>query len=334
MNIFMVGSSADTALEQSYRRAMEAAGHEVFIYDVVDQFGEFTRFGRLGQIVNQYISVDPWRQKLNRDLSLRIRAGRPDLVLVFGNARILFSTLAFVKSVHDCRFVLVWPDPLTSLQPHVRDAALLYDGVATYCRASVALFERMGFANVQWVPLAADPALHENAAPASQFLYDLTFVGAWRPEREQALATLIRHFPALKMGIWGTSWSRSQSRTLKSHLHPKPLLGRQCAAMFGQSRLNLNVIDDACFPAANMRFFEIPVAHGLQLASACPEMAGTFKANEHILYFTDHDSLCTTVDYALSHPAEMVTIRQAGYDLVRQQHTYAHRTTQLLTRFL
>ncbi|MBO0952322.1 CgeB family protein [Fibrella forsythiae] len=333
MTIFMIGHNAYTSLECSYGRAFEVMGHTVTIYDVEAEMKRFTRLGWPGHLFNQYITVDAWRQKLNRDLALRLRALQPDLVLVFANARVIFSTLAYVKSLLICPFVLVWPDPLTSLQTHVLNAAPLYDGVATYCQASVPLFQRMGFPNPQWVPLAADTTLH-GGEPMSDFLYDLTFVGAWRPEREEALATITRHFPTRRLGIWGSNWDRSRARQLQMYLHHKPLTGQAYATMFRQSRLNLNVIDDTCYPAANMRFFEIPVAGGLQLVTACPEMAGMFRDNEHVLYAADEDRLSSVIEHTLSHPEQAARIRKAGNELVHQGHTYAHRATQLIDIFL
>jgi Glycosyl transferases group 1 len=331
MKIYIVGSNAPASLEQSYFAALHALGHEVVIYPIEAEFQMYIRFGRVGRVVSQFVAIDAWRQKLNRHLALSIQSANPDVVLVFGNARILFSTLAFVKSVLNCPFLLVWPDPLTSLQTHVCDAAALYDGVATYCQASVPIFTRLGFRNAQWIPLAADPTLHAPRSTTGQFAYDITFLGAWRPEREQALTSLIRHFPTQRIGIWGGEWTRKASRSLRPYTHTEPLVGQDYATMLGQSRINLNVIDHTCYPAANMRFFEILVAGGLQLASDCPEMASVFRANEHVLYFQDQASLCATVEYALANPDKMTTVREAGTRLVNQRHTYSHRAAQILT---
>ncbi|XWW46542.1 glycosyltransferase [Fibrella sp. USSR17] len=331
MTICIVGNSSETALEQSYKRALEALGHAVSIYDIEKRAGDFVRFGRLGLVFNQYITVEAWRQKMNRDLALSLRTAQPDLVLVVGNARITFSTLAFVKSVHACLFVLLWPDPLTSLQSHVRESAALYDCVATYSQASVPMFRQLGFTNPHWVPLAADPSLHGYQPTGDEFRYDFSFVGDWRPERERALAVLATQFSGRKLGIWGTNWQRSKSPALKPHLHLTPLRGRDCARLFGQSRLNLNLIDATGYPAANMRFFEILIARGLQVVSACPEMADTFLPDEHALYFDTDESLCVVVDNALRTPTLMADIRQRGYERVQQGHTYLHRAEQLLS---
>jgi spore maturation protein CgeB len=256
-----------------------------------------------------------------------------DLVLVFCNAPVLVGTLAFVRSLSTVPFVLVWPDPLLQLQAHVPPNACLYDGVATYSKATVPVFEQMGFNNVHWVPLAADYTLHGRPTPPQQFTHDLTFVGAWRPEREQALSVIRRSFPGLKMAVWGTDWQKAVNRSVRSLAQNKPLRGQAYADGFQASRINLNVIDDTCRPAANMRFFEISIAQGLQLASPCPEFADTYLHERDLLYYSNEVELIEAIEWAMVHPEQASTMRQQAYAHTIQQHTYRHRAEQMLQLF-
>jgi hypothetical protein len=330
MHVLIVGSGDAFCLESSYQRALESIGESVKRFDVYDQLQPFIPFGKVGQLLNTFLPVDTWQRKMNRKLSLQIQLLKPDLVLIFCNAPVLFSTLAFVKSIIKSRFILVWPDPLTNLQPHLQQAASLYDGVATYCRASVPVFEQLGFANVHWIPLAADPALHQLTAPATIFTHDLTFVGAFRPERGKTLAAIATKFPNLKLGIWGTSWQRCPHKILRPYIHNQPLRGKAYADLFNHTRINLNVIDHTCYPAANMRFFEIPIALGLQLSNSCPEMQEIYRHGEHSLYYYSDEELFTQVEQVLSNISYSQGIREGGYELTLLAHTYKHRASQLL----
>ncbi|MFC5409149.1 glycosyltransferase [Larkinella bovis] len=329
MKVLIVGDVNNYSLESSYRRAFQQLKDAVQEFSIYREVERYTRFGRLGLSLNRFWPVDAWLRKANRALAVAIKSGMPDLVLVFGNAPVLFSTLAFAKSISNVRFVLVWPDPLTGMQAHVREAAALYDGVATYCRASKPVFEQLGFCQVHWVPLAADPVLHKTEPRKNAFGYDLTFVGAWRPEREQALSVIIRQFPHLKMGIRGTDWQRVNDPVLRPFLLRQPLRGRAYSDMLNQSRINLNVIDDTCFPAANMRFFEIAIAGGLQLASACPEWEAIYKDGEQVLYYHTDAELVTQVRRGLQNPLEAESIRQTGFRYTLKEHTYQQRAEQL-----
>ena len=87
----------------------------------------------------------------------------------------------------------------------------------------------------------------------------------------------------------------------------------------------MNIIDDTNFPSANMRFFEIPTAGGLQITSACPEMEQVFKHREHLLYFKDTRDLSVQIEWALQNPDALKTMRQRAQQLIHQQHNYDQR---------
>lgn len=331
MLVYIVGQLNAFSLETSYANALRDRGVQVRTFDIVEQQQSFSKLGKLGRLFHDFVPIDAWQRKVNRKLALDIVAHQPDVVLVFCNAPVLLGTLAFVRSLTMIPFVLVWPDPLLNLKAHLAQAACLYDGVATYSRATVPVFERMGFRNVCWVPLAADHTLHGIDTRPASYTYDLAFAGAWRPERETALVQIRQLFPTLKLGIFGPNWDRCTSSALRSIIHKKPLLGRSYAQVFNSSQINLNVIDDTCLPAANMRFFEIPVAHGLQLASPCPEFSDTYLHHEHILYFANPDELAEGIEWVMQHPKQANLLREAAYQQTVSVNTYKNRVDQVLT---
>lgn len=330
MTVFIVGHQQHYSLEASYQRAFDAIGVQTRSYDIFEQQKQYVRLGALGRLFHTFVPVDTWQRKVNRELALAIIAEQPDMVLIFCNAPVLAGTLAFVRSLNAIPFVLVWPDPLLNLLPHLYSTAPLYDGVATYCQASIPVFEHLGFRNVKWVPLAADETLHNMAYPPTSFDQDLLFIGALRPEREQTLATLLHLFPSLHLSIWGTDWHRCRHAALRRLAHKKPLTGNDYALALQRSRISLNIIDTTCLPAANMRFFEIPVAYGLQLASVCPEFDQEYRHQTHLLYYNTTEALAESINWVLSHPAQTQELREAAHLLTLERHTYRHRAAQLL----
>ncbi|WP_345267550.1 CgeB family protein [Nibrella viscosa] len=334
MKVYIIGNSNEYALEASYRRAFQKMGLEVIIFDPVARVRPYIPYARLGSLFHRFVPVDSWQRKMNRELALDIKENHPDLVLSFCNSPVLFSTIAFVRSIVPTRFFLVWPDPLTNLQAHVSEAASLYDGVATYCRASVPIFEQLGFRNVQWIPLAADVEIHCFDVVPSSFAYDLTFLGAWRPERERTLATIAQHFPTLRIAVRGTDWQRNRTSLLRAYIQHKPVRGRDYAAFLNSSRINLNVIDDTCFPAANMRFFEVPIASGLQLVSQCPEMEDNYQNNKHVYYYRGTDDLLGRIERIITSQADANEIRRFGLEHTLKNHTYSQRAEQLIRMVL
>jgi spore maturation protein CgeB len=96
-----------------------------------------------------------------------------------------------------------------------------------------------------------------------------------------------------------------------------------------ESRIALNPIDDTNYPAANMRFFEIPAAGGLQLSSTCPEMREDFRDGEHLLYYDNDEELAARIDWILARPAEVAAIRREGHRRAIEGHTYVQRVNTL-----
>jgi spore maturation protein CgeB len=218
---------------------------------------------------------------------------------------------------------------------HLTTSLSMYDLVATYSERSVPILEHLGARRVAWVPLAGDPALHSAPAKIAQdaqtYGADVTFIGGWRPEREAVLSQLT----AFEVKIWGPDWGRrckGKPAVLKAW-QGRPLYGADFARAVAHSKVNLNVIDPTNYPAANMRFFEIPTAGGLQVSSACPEMASEFCHGKHLFYYNQTEDLPALIRSLLSDQALRTTVARAAHAKVGQAHTYVHRAEQILALY-
>ncbi len=331
--VFAGAAINEHCLEASYRRAFERLGFEVHWFDTVSAQRKYIRLGKAGQYLNDFIGIQPWIKKMQREFAVQTKNLRPDLILVFCNARIHVNVLAFLKSVLPAKIVLIWPDTLFNIEAHVAQSAALYDGLASYSREAVPVFRRLGFSRVEWIPLAADELLHGGFEVPEQFRYDLTFIGNARPERIRMLESLTRHFPALKMGIWGGGW-RNVSPALKPFVTEKHVYGREFAGLMNASGITLNVIDDTNYPSANMRFFEAPICRSLQLSSACPEWEDEYRDLRHLAYFHNEEELLAKTEHLLTHAQAGREIREAAYALTTERHTYYHRAQQIIQHFL
>jgi hypothetical protein len=332
--VFAGGTVNDHCLEASYKRAFESLGFEVHWFDTVGAQQKHVRFGRLGAYLNDSVGVSPWIKKMQREFVLYAKSLQPDLILVFCNARIHYAALAFLKSTSRSKIALIWPDALLNLEAHVAQCARLYDGIATYSANSTSVFEALGFSNVRWIPLAADEQLHGCADVAASFAFDLCFIGNFRPERERDLSQIARRFPRIKMGIWGSGWRKRSHPVLGRYIAEKQLVGRDFAHTMNVSRISLNVIDDTNYPAANMRFFETPITHSLQLASVCPEWERTYLDMKHVAYYRSEAELFEKIDRILSNEPLNLEIRREGYNFTKTHHTYHHRARSIVDSFL
>ena len=81
-----------------------------------------------------------------------------------------------------------------------------------------------------------------------------------------------------------------------------------------------------------MRFFEVPVAGGLQLSSSCPEQEPVFIQRKHIVYFHNEDEIVDQVRWILANGNASADIRAASKELVNNSQCYQHRFQYILNQ--
>ncbi len=322
----------------SYARAYETLGLEVTYWDPYPVLRRHTKFGRIGRYVTNFVPVDAWILKMNRDLIIEATERSPNLLLVVANTPIRAGTLAQIRIIlPKTRIVLVWPDTLLNLTRNVLEAVPIYDMVATYSSSSIDSFKRMGAARVEWLPFAADPKLFPPDVAVTEderrvLASDICFIGSHNPQRESAVIGLVK--AGLKVKVWGDprSWRRHarEKRLLSTYYQGAPLFGTSFAKAIQSAALSLNVIDPTNYPAANMRFFESPACGGATLNSACPEMEGVFREGQHAFYYQQPNDLPRIARDLLGQDVRRHEVARAGRELVLREHTYTHRAKCLL----
>lgn len=326
--ILIIGVASHYGLEASYGSAAVQRGFDVQYFDVEASVAKYVKLSRFGQTLHRFLPVRAWTQKLNREMVLVARDLKPSFILYFTTAPVLCGTLATMRAIlPQTKIIWIWPDTPLNLAEHNIASARLVDLTATYSSSTITSFERLGFHNVKWVPLAADPDMHGNAVPdGDNFACDISFVGGWRPEREKVMKLLTTTFPRCSIEIHGPLWRQNcREPQLRGPIKSDGILGVPMGKFFNRSRININRIDDTNYPAANMRFFEIPIAGALQLSSPCPEMSDKFVRDEHVLSFSNDEDLLDNVRWVMNNPEGAQAIRRAGRELTLRNHTYAHR---------
>lgn len=331
--VFIVGTINDFCLETSYAYAAKSLGFTVYRFDPSREINKHVRFAKLGKVVQEFLQPEVWLRKMNRELIISVKEIMPDLVLVVGGSKVLYGSLVTIKILcPNAKLAWIWPDTPANLNLHNKSYAQILDLSATYSQNAVPLFNKLGFANVRWIPLAGDPSMHFKACNENgNFERDISFVGMWRPERERTLKLICENFGHLKIEIYGKNWKRNtKNKLVLSKWRGEALFTKELANYFNSSRININIIDDTNFPAANMRFFEIPTAGGLQLCSSCPEMSEQFRNRQEVVYFENEDQLVNEIKWVLNEPTVANEIRKAGQSKLLADHTYVKRLEQIL----
>lgn len=329
--IMLVGSFASAALERSYAAAFQDLGCTVLTFDIIRLISNYCRGGRLGRLFNKFVPVETWSRKANREMVLEADKFKPHVFVVVGQNPVQVGALAQIRAMSDLRAVFIWPDTLVNLNHNVVVSLPLYDLIATYSCSTVPLFERLGAKRTEWIPLGADPHMHLLPDTASQLEYDVSFIGQWRPEREEAISAIMAGLPGMSIKIWGSDWKRRSSNSIIINAwQGRPLYEKEFAQVVASSKINLNIIDDTNYPAANMRFFEIPCACGVQVCSPCPEMETTFRHGETIFYYSKLDELPGLIFSLLNNEPLRQKVARQAHELVIGEHTYRHRAHKIL----
>jgi hypothetical protein len=332
--ILIVGTVNNFCLETSYAQAATELQIQVSRFDPAREVQKHIRLGKIGRTLHNFWPVDIWTRKMNRELIVKARNERPDVIFLVGSSKIYYGTLTTIKLIlPQCKLVWIWPDTPMNLNETILSCGQLFDLTATYSHSTLDIFSRLGFRNPQWIPLAGDLALHGNDVPQDEnYSCDISFVGMWRPEREHFMKVINDRFSDLNIEVYGKYWQRDcKDQGLLKRWKGDGFYAKDLSNHFNRARININVIDDTNYPAANMRFFEVPTSGGLQLSSACPEMESDFLDFQHVLYFRDESELVKKIEWALAHPAETKAIRNAAHAKVREAHNYNYRIKSILT---
>ena len=334
IRLLLVGHNAPGALELSYRCAFADLGCQVELFNLNQAVRRHVRLGRLGHLFNTFVPVEPWIRGANRELLKFVMMWRPHILMNVAQYPVRAGTLAQIKASTPARLVHLWPDTLMNWNADLSACVRLYDLVATYSKTTIPVFQRMGAQRVEWVPLAGDPSLHSRHDPEQiphEDRADVSFVGGWRPEREAILSQL----GGFNLKIWGPEWGRRcrKNPIIMRAWQKRPAIGAEFSKVVAGSRLNLNLIDPSNYPAANMRFFEILMAGGLQVCSACPEMESEFRHGEHIFYYQQEEELPDLIRMLLHDERRRREVAAAAHEKVLAQHQYKHRAQAILAEF-
>ena len=319
------------SLSSSYKRSLDFLKIESKAFFVSEYLSKYLKFGRIGRTLYNHIKIDTWERQANRDLAIDLNRFKPDIIIIMGKTQILPGTISFLKSIYKIKVVMIWMDTLCNLNEDTLRLAQLTDCCASYSFSAEPVFKKLGFRDTMWLPLAGDKKLHGIFTLPKEYKYDITFIGGWRPEREAALLSIINNFPNLKINILGYYWDKSENyKVLKPFVINQIITGKAYAEFLNLSRINLNIIDDTNYPSANMRFFEIPIANGLQLSSYCPEQKEIFRDGKEILYFKNEKEMIEKIEWVIDNENLASSIRRNSHKLAIESQTYDHRLKELI----
>jgi spore maturation protein CgeB len=209
-----------------------------------------------------------------------------------------------------------------------------FDLVLSYTggQAVVRLQERLGARRVAPLYGSVDPAIHKPDAPSPDFAGDLSYLGTYAEDRQQALTELLvepaRRRPAMRFVLGGAQYPHQFPWTSNiffvRHLPPA-----QHPSFYCSSRMTLNVTRKAMAEMGycpSGRLFEAAACGAPILSDAWPGFERFYEPGEEIL-------LCRTAGDVLDALAmdreQLSRISVRARERTLAQHTAMHRAIEL-----
>ncbi len=209
------------------------------------------------------------------------------------------------------------------------DLVLSYTGGA----ALLALRQRLGARRVAPLYGHVDPDVHRPTIPDSRFHADLSYLGTYAADRQDALETLFiepaRRRPAQRFMLGGSGYPQTfpWTRNIWFVQHVAP---PEHSAFFSSSRLTLNVTrrDMAVMGyCPSGRLFEAAACGTAVLSDTWEGMEHFFTPGREILIARNSDETVTALDLSAQ---ELARIARAARERTLDEHTSSRRADELV----
>jgi hypothetical protein len=187
--------------------------------------------------------------------------------------------------------------------------APFFDYIFVAQRDYIPHFEHKGFQQVFWLPLACDPNIHSSSY--SEKLWDIGFVGKLNsPTRKMRLEILSSKY---NMNDYKQYFSKEE-----------------ISSVYGQSKI---VFNSSINGDLNMRVFEALASGTLLVTDRIQNgQQELFRDGHELVEYANDQDMVDLIGYYLNHEAERKEIANNGRQLVVSQHTYQHRSQQIINQ--
>ncbi len=318
-------------------RALESLGHRVSwvdhsLHDPGFQNLETIRDDRLRLTVQQRFS-----ETLGVISLAHVAEDPPDFVLAMSQAPLSMAVLEQMRRkkvvtamwfVENFRHLTYWQQMIEG-----------YDFWFVMQQAGcVEAFKNAGASHVSYLPLAADPTIHQSIELTEQerveLEADVSFLGAGYRNRREILPALLEKEWSFK--LWGNEWNNAGILTKVLQRNGARIDTPTSVKIFNGTRVNVNLHSyagegfDPAGDSVNPRAFELASCGAFQVIdhrTLLPDlfddaMMGVVKTPEELV---------RAVRKYLHEPEQRQTMAEESKKRVMMSHTYAHRMQTLLS---
>ena len=332
MKIIWVGPvhSSPSVLGKLKVKALRSLGHEVVIFDNREVCLPILKWlpipisHRLRRKVKSLAELDI--ALMNKHLLHTVKVVKPDLVVA--EKALNVSKLTIEEIGKSGVITANWfPDDLQWID-WIRQVAPSYSYFFSFDPYLISVLRNEGLTNVYYLPFGCDPDLHRTVdltpMEMSRYRSEVCFIGAYYPEREEALSRLT----GFDLKIWGyKDWAKTSLKLFYQGLIGN---GKEMVKVYNACQIALNIHFHSAAYGVNYRTFEIAGCGVLELIDERPDVVNLFEVGREIVTYSSPEDLEEKVTYYLDHPDERRAIARAGQTRAYSDHTIQQRMGQLI----
>lgn len=299
-------------------RALKTLGHEVFDFDLSDQF--------IDKFKDKLFHHAP-HHSLNKRFQQCICEIKPDFVLVIFGFDLSLESLRLLKS-QNITSICWWINDPFQLKRSLQKANQ-YDFLFTNAYDSVRDYQASGV-NAFWLPTACDPDVHKKGLFVPDYESDIVFAGDWSPLREKWCEDIARNFDLKIFGPWGKKLGKNS--VLHRNLVDGFFTPHQMIIFFASAKVVFTIHSwyGQWSYGTNPRLFEAAGSGACQLVDHKHEIPMLFDNHRELFLYEDLDSLGESLRYLLNNAHVRDQVANAAQQKAYECHTYVNRMEKIL----
>jgi spore maturation protein CgeB len=317
--------------------ALESLGHRVSWLDQSPHQASYDVFASYGEPRHRLTMQSRFADLLSLGVVTQLAEDPPDLVLALAQAPL---NLALLEHLRKKKFLTaMWFVENYRHLTYWQQLAGGYDYWFVIQQAPcIEALTRAGARQVNYLPMAADPALHRplglTEAEQAEYAADVSFVGAGYANRRKVLPGWLSKDWSFK--LWGNEWEGAEGLTSVHQRGGARIDTETCIKVFNATSVNLNLhscAGEGLDPEAdfvNPRTFELAACGAFQLVDERSLFPDLFAPHE-MVRFSAVAEVPSLIRTWLADTSGRREIAAAARRRVLAYHTYRHRMSELLT---
>ena len=332
MKMILIGSDHVWSLEKIYFKYLKELGIDVELFPAQNYFYEYYNHSIIHKVVYR-VGFSSILREINKQLTKKITAFKPDVAWVFKGMELIPETLEFMRR-SGISLVNYNPDNpfifsgVGSGNDNISRSISLYDLHFTYNLEIRSQLVARGYPT-EILPFGFD--LDENIyarCNSQNEVIKTCFLG--NPDRHRAEFLKGLAEGGIEIDIFGKEWNKYIEHPLVHTL--EPVFGEEFWRALRRYRIQLNVMRPHNAQSHNMRSFEIPAVGGIMLAPDNIEHRSFFQDGSEIFLYSDLQECLKQIEYLLNLPeneAKEVRISARNRSL-HSGYSYKERTQDAL----